>query len=86
MHERDLELVTEVRNYLGLKNKIYRYRGGALAVKTSTGSKIYYRGFKSVLFVRDLYSLKEIIVPFFVGSPRKQTDPLNTRILQLLSK
>ena len=61
MHERDTKLIESVRDYLGLKNRIYNYLSPALV----TNKKIYRRGRRSVLTVREIGPLKNIIVPFF---------------------
>ena len=55
MHERDENLIKKVRDFLGLKNRVYNYKSSE-----SDGSK---RGRKAILIVRDYNQLKEIIVP-----------------------
>ncbi|MEK7554727.1 MAG: LAGLIDADG family homing endonuclease [Patescibacteria group bacterium] len=62
MHERDFALIVAVRDYLGLKNRVYNYLKPALV----TDKKIYIRGRLAMLTVREIGSLKNIIVPFFV--------------------
>lgn len=57
MHERDRALIEAMRDHLKLKNKVYihkAYKGDG-----------YKRGNKAVLFIRDIGSLKNIIIPFF---------------------
>lgn len=70
MHDRDFELLSAVRDYLKLPNKIYRqkpYRADG-----------FNRGNRATLVVRELSSLKNIIVPFFyknlIGNKGKQFD------------
>ncbi len=65
LNERDKELLYAIRDYLKIKNRIYNYRGGSLTIKTSNGDKVYIRGRKVMLVVRDLGSLKNTIIPFF---------------------
>lgn len=55
MHERDTELIVDLRNTLGLRNKVYNHK--------SSLSDGYNRGRKAVLFVRELDQLKDIIIP-----------------------
>ena len=62
MHERDKSLIELLKLRLGLKNKIYVYKVRALMEK----SKIYRRGPMAKLIVRDVASLKNKIVPFFM--------------------
>ncbi len=57
MHHRDHDLITAVRDALKLRNKIY-------VCKPSTKDG-YNRGNMSSIIVRDLGSLKNVIVPFF---------------------
>ncbi len=68
MHERDEELINAVRDKLGLKNKVYNHKSSM-----RDGSM---RGRKATLFVRDVGSLKNIIIPFFynrlIGHKSKQ--------------
>lgn len=61
MHERDLRLIEQVKEGIGLKNRIYIYRKPALA----TQRKIYRRGRLAMLIVRDVGQLKNKVVPFF---------------------
>src|SRR3989344_3410744 len=63
MHERDEALVRLVRDHLRLPNKIYIFRRPALV----TNKKIYQRGRLAVLTVREIGSLKNIIMPFFAN-------------------
>ncbi len=63
MHVRDFELLTLMKEKLDLKNKIYVYKLPALV----TNKKIYKRGEKAMLIVREIGNLKNIIVPFFYG-------------------
>ncbi len=65
MHERDEYLVTSVRDFLKLKNKVYSHKLPNLVAKISGREKVYKRGKRSSLYVRDIGSLKNIIVPFF---------------------
>ncbi len=80
MHVRDLELVKAIKEKMGLKNRVYVYRSPALV----TNKKIYERGQKAMLIVRDFGSLKNIIVPFFYkklrGNKGKQFDEWLERI------
>lgn len=57
MHTRDKELIKAVRNFLGLKNKVYIYH-----YPGKDGSK---RGPQAMLIVRERGSLRNIIIPFF---------------------
>lgn len=57
MHERDQELLRKVKNTLGLTNKVYNYQ--------PYNRDGYNRGRKAFLIVRDLGSLKNIIIPLF---------------------
>lgn len=70
MHERDEELLKLVRDTLGLKNKIYNYK--------PYSKDGYKRGRKAILIVREIGSLKNIIVPFFyrrlVGNKGRQFE------------
>ncbi len=59
MHERDYELLIKVRDSMGLKNKVYKF-------KSSVGDG-YNRGDKAILIVREFYQLKNIVIPFFNG-------------------
>lgn len=62
MHERDQELLKLVRDTLKLKNRIYNYRPS-----DRDGHK---RGRKATLIVREIGSIKNIIVPLFYGKLR----------------
>ena len=70
MHERDRELIMAVRDKLGLENKIY-----ALKPYLGDGFK---RGGGARLMGRDLWSLKNVIIPLFrnklVGYKRLQFE------------
>lgn len=57
MHERDLELVTAVRDALSLRNKIY--------VRKPSTKDGYKRGNIVFFVVREFDQLKDIIIPFF---------------------
>lgn len=57
MHERDEELLKLVRDTLKLKNRVYNYE--------SYNGDGYKRGRKAMLIVREVGSLKNIIVPLF---------------------
>ncbi|MBI3046241.1 MAG: LAGLIDADG family homing endonuclease [Candidatus Harrisonbacteria bacterium] len=57
MHERDRELVEKVREYLGVKNKVYTFKPYLL-----DGFK---RGKTVRIMVRDFGELRDIIIPFF---------------------
>jgi len=59
MRIKDKDLVEGVRDYLGLKNKVYVYY--------HPGKDGYNRGAIAMLIVRDFGSLKNIIIPFFYG-------------------
>lgn len=80
MHARDLELVEAIKEKMGLKNKVYVYRAPALV----TNKKVYTRGQKAMLIVRDFGSLKNIIIPFFYkklkGNKGKQFEEWLERI------
>ena len=66
MHERDENLIGAIRDHLGVKNKIYNYGSKDFVMMTITkGERVYKRGHKSILYVRDLGTLKNIIIPFF---------------------
>lgn len=60
MHERDQWLLRQVRNKLGLPNSVYVY-----GYPSKDG---YNRGKRALLIVRELDSLKSIIIPFFYNS------------------
>ncbi len=57
MHWRDTELVEAVRDSMGLKNRVYRFK--------SYQRDGHMRGDKVVLVVREFGQLKNIIIPFF---------------------
>ena len=59
MHERDEALLCSVRDIMGLENKVYNYK--------SSSKDGYKRGRKAFLIVREIGSLKNIVVPFFYG-------------------
>jgi len=66
MHERDESLIRGVKEHLNIKNKIYNYKSDDFVMIAATkGQRIYKRGRKSILYVRDLGTLKNIIIPFF---------------------
>jgi len=65
MHERDKNLIIALRDHLRLKNRIYRLRPVGMRMVTSQGEKIYHRGYKSRLCVRDFGQLKNVIIPMF---------------------
>lgn len=56
---KDKDLLIEIRNKLGLKNNVYEYKHPA---KDSTRQNI-----QAIILVRDLGSIKNIIIPLFVG-------------------
>lgn len=60
MHERDKELIEQVKRYLGIKDKIY-----VLKAYTLDGFK---RGKTARLMVRDFGELRDIIIPFFYNN------------------
>lgn len=68
MHIRDKLLLEEVKDTLGLRNKVYEYNH-----QRNDGIK---RGPQAMLIVREIDQLKNIIVPFFYkqlrGNKRKQ--------------
>ena len=74
MHCRDKELITAVKNHLKLKNTIYEYKKPPLI----SSNKEYKRGNQVMLIVREIGSLKNIIVPFcykkLKGYKRKQFE------------
>lgn len=80
MHVRDFELITLIKEKLGVKNKIYVYKLPALV----TNKKTYKRGEKAMLIVREIGNLKNIIVPFFydrlIGNKGKQFNEWLERI------
>lgn len=57
MHERDQWLLRQVRHKLGVQNSVYVYENNG-----KDGSK---RGRKAVLIIRELDSLKDVIIPLF---------------------
>ena len=57
MHIRDKELIEAVRDFLGLKNKVYTYH-----YPGKDGAK---RGSQAMLIVREFNNLKDIIIPLF---------------------
>jgi len=57
MHERDEALLLRVRDTLGLPNKVYNYQ--------QSNKDGINRGRKAFLIVREIGSLKNIIIPFF---------------------
>ena len=68
MHERDKNLILEVKEYLGLRDRVY-------ILKPYLGDG-YNRGGTARLMVRDFGELRDIIIPFFykklVGYKGKQ--------------
>lgn len=68
MNIRDKELIEAVRDFLGLKNKVYIYH-----YPGKDGSR---RGPQAMLIVREFESLKDVIIPMFynnlVGNKSKQ--------------
>ncbi len=76
MHVRDKVLLEKVRDFLGLKNKIYTYH-----YPGNDGAK---RGPQVVLIVREFGSLKNIIIPLFyrnlIGNKSIQFDEWLERI------
>ena len=77
MSVRDKELVGLVRDALDLKNKVYEY-----APRKNKGS--HNRQGMAILIVRDLYQLKNIIVPLFYsrlhGHKKRQFEEWIERI------
>lgn len=57
MNIRDRELIEAVRDFLGLKNRVYIYH-----YPGKDGAR---RGPQAMLIVREFISLKDIIIPFF---------------------
>ncbi len=57
MHERDEPLLCLARDRMGLGNRVYNYK--------SSNRDGYNRGRKAFLIVREIGSLKNIVVPFF---------------------
>ena len=70
MHERDEPLIILVRDTLGLPNKVYNYQ--------QSNKDGIQRGRKAFLIVREIGSLKNIIIPLFynrlIGHKRIQFD------------
>ena len=68
MHERDKELIEKIKEYLGVKDRIYICKAYLLDG--------YKRGKTARLMVRDFGELRDIIIPFFykklIGHKRKQ--------------
>jgi len=68
MHIRDKELIEAIRDFLGLKNKVYVYYYPG---KDGTN-----RGPQAMLIVREFNNLKDIIIPMFyknlIGHKNKQ--------------
>jgi len=60
MHERDEELLTKVKETLGLRNKIYFRNNEKKSRKDGIN-----RGNTNVLIVREFDQLKDIIIPLF---------------------
>ena len=60
MNIRDKELVEAVRDHLGLKNKVYTYNHPG---KDGANRKPY-----ALLVVREIGSLKNVIIPFFYNN------------------
>jgi hypothetical protein len=60
MHERDKELITAVRDVMGIKNKLYLN-------KNNHHGDNYNHGQLTMLIVREIGNIKNIIVPFFYG-------------------
>lgn len=58
MHERDLALIEQVRDAMGIKNKIYLN-------KNNHHKDGYNHGQMMMLIVREIGNIKNIIVPFF---------------------
>ena len=77
MHDRDTFLLEEVRDFLKLKNKIYRYHYPGNDGSTK-------RGPQAILIVRDFYQIKRIIVPLFykklIGNKGRQFEEWISRI------
>lgn len=61
MHARDTELIGLVKNFLGLRDRVYTY-----SYRTKPRDKVR-RGPFSTILVRDVGQLKNIIIPFFYG-------------------
>ncbi|MBI5306058.1 LAGLIDADG family homing endonuclease [Candidatus Wolfebacteria bacterium] len=57
MHIRDKELIETIRNFLGLRNKVYIYH--------YPGKDGASRGPQAMLIVREFNNLKDIIIPLF---------------------
>lgn len=59
MHERDTDLLIQIRDFLHLKNTVYNFKN-----HQNDGCK---RGRRAVLIVREFGSLKNVIIPLFYG-------------------
>ncbi|MEK7478719.1 MAG: LAGLIDADG family homing endonuclease [Patescibacteria group bacterium] len=57
MHERDKELIEKVRDYLGVRDKVYVLKAYSL-----DGFK---RGKTARLMIRDFGEIRDIVIPFF---------------------
>lgn len=66
MHERDQYLITCVRDFLKLDNKIYNNKLPNMVVRKNDKDKVYKRGKRSSLYVRDIGSLKKYNSPVFL--------------------
>ena len=60
MHVRDKRLIESVRDFLGLKNKVYTY--------FYPGKDGANRGPQAMLIVREIGNLKNVIIPFFYNN------------------
>lgn len=71
MSKRDKDLLTLVKEKLGLRNKVYEY-------KPRSGKDGYKRDGMAILMVRDVGQLKNIIIPLFykslAGNKSKQLE------------
>ena len=67
MIARNTKSLEQIRDYLGLRNKIYKYHSGKDKSKREP---------QAILIVRDFQQLKDIIIPFFhkklIGHKRAQ--------------
>lgn len=83
MHIRDKELITKIRDGMGLKSKIY-FRAPRENITNTKTKKEYTSERQAILVVRDFIQLKDIIIPFFHrklrGFKRKQFEEWLERI------
>jgi len=70
-----IKFLEQIRDYLGLKNKIYKYH--------YPGKDKSKREPQAILIVRDFKQLKDIIIPFFY---KKLTDEKRSQFIKWLEK